>query len=56
MNFILGLHETNAAAAIRAGADCVAAVSAICAASDPLEASRSLHAVIRSTIILPPQI
>lgn len=41
-----GLNETNAAAAICAGADCIAVVSAICGASGVLEASRRLHEII----------
>ena len=41
-----GLNKANAAAAIRAGADCIAVVSAICAASDPLQASQRLHDII----------
>ncbi len=41
-----GLNETNAVAAVGAGADCIAVVSAICAASDPLEAARRLKDII----------
>lgn len=38
-----GLHRDNAAAAIEAGADAVAVVSAVCAAPDPRRAAADLH-------------
>jgi thiamine-phosphate pyrophosphorylase len=41
-----GINKTNAAATIRAGADCLAVVSAICAASDPRRAAQQLAAII----------
>jgi thiamine-phosphate pyrophosphorylase len=41
-----GLNETNAAAAVEAGSDCIAVVSALCAASDPFEAARRLTEII----------
>jgi thiamine-phosphate pyrophosphorylase len=41
-----GINETNAAATIRAGADCLAVVSAICAAPDPRQAAERLAALI----------
>lgn len=41
-----GINATNAAAIIRAGADCLAAVSAICAASDPGQAAARLAVII----------
>lgn len=41
-----GLHGGNAAAAVAAGADAVAVVSAICAAPDPYGAARELSAII----------
>lgn len=41
-----GITEANAAAVIRAGADGLAVVSAICAADDPEEAARTLVARI----------
>jgi len=45
-----GLNEANAAAAIRVGADCIAVVSAVCAASDPLQASQRLHDIISKAL------
>jgi thiamine-phosphate pyrophosphorylase len=45
-----GLHADNARAIIQAGADAVAVVSAICAASDPLQASRELHTIIEQAL------
>lgn len=41
-----GLDATNAAAVIRAGADCIAVVSAICAAADPFRATTKLRETI----------
>jgi thiamine-phosphate pyrophosphorylase len=41
-----GINETNAAATILAGADCLAVVSAICAAFDPRQAAERLAAII----------
>lgn len=41
-----GINESNAAEVIRAGADGIAVVSAICAASDPQEAARRLRFII----------
>jgi thiamine-phosphate pyrophosphorylase len=41
-----GINETNAAATIRAGADCLALVSAICAAPDPRQAAKNLALII----------
>lgn len=41
-----GINETNAAGVIRAGADGVAVVSAICAAMDPAQAARKLRQLI----------
>ena len=45
-----GLHAGNAEAVVRAGADCVAVVSAICAAADPYSASRKLCDIIASAL------
>jgi thiamine-phosphate pyrophosphorylase len=45
-----GLNATNAEAAVMAGADCIAVVSAICAAPDPLHASRELHNIIDAAL------
>lgn len=42
-----GIGEANTAAAIRAGADGVAVVSAICAADDPEAATRRIAAAVR---------
>jgi thiamine-phosphate pyrophosphorylase len=43
-----GLNAGNAAAAVRAGADAIAVVSAICASADPRQAARDLDACIRA--------
>jgi thiamine-phosphate pyrophosphorylase len=43
-----GINEANAAATIVAGADCLAVVSAICAACDPRQAAERLAALIAS--------
>ena len=45
-----GLNASNAEDVIMAGADCIAVVSAICAASDPLQASRELNDIIRAAL------
>lgn len=45
-----GLNAGNAAAAVRAGADAVAVVSAVCAAEDPREASRDLARIIAGAL------
>ncbi len=41
-----GLNASNAADVVKAGADCVAVVSAVCAAPDPEAASRELAGII----------
>jgi thiamine-phosphate pyrophosphorylase len=41
-----GLHAGNSEQAVRAGADAVAVVSALCAAADPYAAARELAAII----------
>jgi thiamine-phosphate pyrophosphorylase len=41
-----GINATNAAAVINAGADCVAVVSAICSAEDPLQATKELAEIV----------
>lgn len=46
-----GLNAGNAGAVVRAGADAVAVVSAICAARDPLQASRELHEIIHRAMV-----
>ena len=45
-----GLNASNAADVIRAGADSIAVVSAICAADDPLKATRELNRIIHSAL------
>jgi len=45
-----GLNASNAEDAVRAGADCIAVVSAICADPDPLRASRELHDIIHAAL------
>jgi thiamine-phosphate pyrophosphorylase len=42
-----GINATNASEVVRAGADCIAVVSAICAAPDPGIASRQLVDIIK---------
>ena len=41
-----GLHEANAAAVIEAGADCLAVVSAICAADNPSRSAINMNEII----------
>jgi thiamine-phosphate pyrophosphorylase len=45
-----GLNASNAADAVRAGADCIAVVSAICSAIDPLAATQDLYHIIQSAL------
>jgi thiamine-phosphate pyrophosphorylase len=45
-----GLNASNARDAIRAGADSIAVVSAICAAPDPQRAALELHDIIQSAL------
>jgi thiamine-phosphate pyrophosphorylase len=45
-----GLNAANAGKAILAGADCVAVVSAICAAPDPFGAAKELSALITNVL------
>jgi len=45
-----GLNASNAADAVKAGADGIAVVSAICFAPDPLAAARELHDIIRKAL------
>lgn len=45
-----GLNMTNAEDVILAGADCLAVVSAVCAAQDPLPAARTLERIITSAL------
>ena len=46
-----GINESNVREIITAGADCVAVVSAICAASDPEEAARKLNGIIEAALL-----
>jgi thiamine-phosphate pyrophosphorylase len=41
-----GINESNAREIVDAGADCIAVVSAICAAPDPAAATRNLKSII----------
>ncbi|HUH67097.1 MAG TPA: thiamine phosphate synthase [Syntrophales bacterium] len=45
-----GINAANVREAVMAGADCVAVVSAICAAPDPLAASREISDTIRDAL------
>lgn len=45
-----GINEANAAQVLRAGADCLAVVSAICAAENPEAAARKLSGIIETVI------
>jgi thiamine-phosphate pyrophosphorylase len=45
-----GINESNAREVVLAGADCVAVVSAICAASNPEEASRRINQIIKTAL------
>ena len=45
-----GLSASNAKEAVMAGADCIAVVSAICAAPDPLLASREINEIIQGAL------
>ena len=45
-----GMNASNAEEAVMAGVDCIAVVSAICAASDPLLVSREINAIIQAAL------
>jgi len=45
-----GMNASNVEEAVMAGADCIAVVSAICAASDPLLVSREINAIIQAAL------
>jgi thiamine-phosphate pyrophosphorylase len=47
-----GINEANAADVVMAGADCLAVVSAICAAPDPEGAARKLNNIINSALLI----
>lgn len=49
-----GINAANAAGVIRAGADCLAVVSAICAAPDPRQAAQELQQIIRESKLASP--
>ena len=44
-----GINESNVREVIKAGADCIAVVSAICAASDPEVAARNINNLMKIT-------
>ena len=46
-----GVNESNAADVIKAGADCLAVVSAICAAANSETAARRLNAIINTALL-----
>jgi len=46
-----GINESNVRDVVKAGADCVAVVSAICASSDPEAAARGINEIIKSFLI-----
>ena len=45
-----GINESNVREVVKAGADCVAVVSAICAATDPEAAARRINDIINSAL------
>lgn len=45
-----GMHRGNAASAVKAGADCIAVVSAVCSAPDPMNVSRELSEIIGAAL------
>jgi thiamine-phosphate pyrophosphorylase len=45
-----GMNASNAEEAVMAGADSIAIISAICAASDPLLVSREINAIIQAAL------
>ncbi|MBN1470222.1 MAG: thiamine phosphate synthase [Syntrophaceae bacterium] len=45
-----GLNESNIREVVRAGAQCIAVVSAICASPNPKEASRRINKIINSAL------
>jgi len=46
-----GINESNAADVIKAGAECLAVVSAICAAANPEAAARKLNKIIEASFL-----
>jgi len=47
-----GINESNAREVVAAGADCLAVVSAICAASDPEAAAGKLKSIIDTALVM----
>ncbi len=45
-----GLNESNINDVVKAGAECIAVVSAVCAASNPEDASRKINKIINSVL------
>ena len=45
-----GINESNARAVVKAGADCLAVVSAVCSADDPAAAVANLNNIINSAL------
>ena len=45
-----GLNASNAAAAVQAGADSIAVVSAVCSAHNPFRAAQELHNIIQTAL------
>jgi thiamine-phosphate pyrophosphorylase len=45
-----GINESNAANVVKAGADCLAVVSAICAAKDPEATARKLNEIVNAAL------
>jgi len=45
-----GINEHNAANVVAAGADCIAVVSAICSADDPLAATKTLNNIVAEAL------
>jgi thiamine-phosphate pyrophosphorylase len=45
-----GINESNAREVVKAGADCLAVISAICAAHDPEAAARRINDIIDSAL------
>ena len=48
-----GINESNVHEVVKAGADCIAVVSAICAAPDPEAAARRINDIICSALTVP---
>lgn len=46
-----GINESNTREVVRAGADCVAVVSAICSAANPGEAAAAINSIINSALM-----